>query len=325
MYRILVTGGLGFIGRTLINKLLHLGNIEYLHIVDNLSNSMYPITDPLRQEPLVSVTISAVDNFEPNYPYTEIYHLASPVGPAGVLGYAGRMAPMIIQDTAKMAQLALRNNARLIDISTSEVYGKDPGETAQKEDIAKTVPSDVSIRLEYGTAKLVSEICLLNLRKVNPKLQFNIIRPFNVVGVGQRGEVGFVIPRFMEAALENKPLTIFGDGEQKRTFTSVKDLCDGIIQIMRSDIAGEIFNIGNPNNICSINQLADKIVRLTNTQSDKVKVDPKTIFGEFYAEAWNKIPDITKIKTMLGWQPQLSLDTIDIPICSIRYSNRGSE
>src|SRR5574343_1484229 len=115
MRRILITGGLGFIGRTLIAHLLQTTNIEYIHIVDNLSNSSFPISDPLRNEQLVTVYISSVVDFHFTYPYTEIYHLASPVGPAGVLNYAGRMAPMIIQDTAKMAQLAFSNNAKLID------------------------------------------------------------------------------------------------------------------------------------------------------------------------------------------------------------------
>lgn len=309
MKRILITGGLGFIGRTLLQYLLAKDDIEYLDVVDNLCNSKLDKDDPLRHDVRVHIMTQSVDEFDVDKPYTEIWHLASPVGPAGVLNYAGRMGPMIVADVYKMAQLAIKHNARLLDISTSEVYGREPGGVPQKEDIDKVVPSNITVRLEYGVSKLLSEVFLTNLTKSTP-LQVNLIRPFNIVGVGQQGEVGFVLPRFVEAALAGKPLTVFGDGQQMRTFTSVKDFVEALLLIMDSDINGEIFNVGNAANICSILDLAEMVVRLTGSKSKIQLVDPTTIYGPHYAEAWNKIPNASKIKNMLGWTPSRSLEDI---------------
>ena len=247
-------------------------------------------------------------DWTPKRDYTHIYHLASPVGPAGVLNYAGKMGPMIVADTYKMAQLALKDGARLVDISTSEVYGKEPGEVAQREDLDKIVPSNITVRLEYGVAKLASEVSLLNMARTTA-LQVNIIRPFNIVGPSQSGEVGFVLPRFIEQALSGKPLTVFGGG-QRRTFTSVHDFVRAMEMIMESDVSGEIFNVGNPANVCSIWRLAECVVRLSGSSSPLQVIDPKVIYGDLYAEAWNKIPDITKIQSTLGWIPTESLEDI---------------
>jgi UDP-glucose 4-epimerase len=130
------------------------------------------------------------------------------------------------------------------------------------------------------------------------------------VGVGQKGEVGFVLPRFVQQALTRQPLTVFGDGYQQRCFTSVDDIVDAILAITNSGITGEIFNIGNPANICSINDLATLVVAISGSNSEIIHVDPKTIYGRFYEEAWNKIPDIGKVEHMIGWHPQRLLDGI---------------
>lgn len=312
MERILVTGGLGFIGRTLLSYLLKRSDVEHIDVVDNLSNSQFLISDPLVNNPKIRVSTRSVQRFVESGQagsYSQIYHLASPVGPAGVLNYAGTMGPMIVADANSMAQMALSNSAKLLDISTSEVYGHDPGDIPQKEDIDKVVPSNITIRLEYGVSKLLSEVFMINLAKVTP-LKVNLVRPFNIVGVGQKGEVGFVLPRFVEAALAGTPLTVFDTGEQKRTFTSVKDFVEGIIMVMNSDVNGEIFNIGNAANLCSVLDLAKMVVRLTGSKSEISLVDPRDIYGPNYAEAWNKIPDCTKIMTTLGWRPTRSLEDI---------------
>jgi len=310
--RVLITGGFGFIGKVLLRELLKREDIESIHIVDNLCNSSVVKDLPSK----VSFFNCSVSDFNPTSSYTKIYHLASPVGPAGVLNYAGKMGPMIITDTYKMAQLALKNNARLIDISTSEVYGKDPGNIPQKEDIEKIVPAHITVRLEYGVSKLASEVSLLNLVRTTD-LQVNIIRPFNIVGPSQSGEVGFVLPRFIKQALENKPLTVFGDGSQKRTFTSVNDFVRAIISIMDSSLNGEILNVGNPNNLCSVFDLAQLVIKLTSSTSKIELTNPKDIYGSMYEEAWNKIPDITKIQTLLGWSPSESIEMIVLEAINI--------
>ncbi|HIH12082.1 TPA: NAD-dependent epimerase/dehydratase family protein [Candidatus Woesearchaeota archaeon] len=250
-----------------------------------------------------------VEEFPLTQKYDQIYHLASPVGPAGVLKYAGRMGSMILNDTMKVAEYAAQHKSKVIFISTSEVYGKDPGSDAQSEDIPKTVPHRITTRLEYGVAKLLTEICLHNFAK-HHALKYNIIRPFNIVGVGQSSKAGFVLPRFVHAALTNQPITVFGDGTQVRTFTHVKDIVDGIVTLMNSEISGEIYNIGNPENQHSILDVAKTIKNMTNSQSPIVCVDPKQIYGPDYEEAWNKIPNITKISNHVGWKPKYSSNQI---------------
>lgn len=311
--QILVTGGAGFIGTHLVNELVRRYKDPVIDVVDNLSNSAMP---PRRLEFYKKHNITfyeqAVEDFTPERGrrYDYIYHLASPVGPAGVLRYAGRMGSMIVNDAIQMAELALAHDAKLLTVSTSEVYGQNPlNDQPQPEDLPKIVPAKVTIRLEYGVGKLLKEIVLMNLAKENP-LKVNFIRPFNIVGPYQNGEAGFVLPRFVAAALKNEPITVFGDGLQRRTFTHVSDIVNAFIMLMESGIAGNVYNVGNPENICSIKDLAHKVVKLTGSKSEVRCVDPKSVYGKHYEEAWNKIPNIARISQDLGWKPKYTLDAI---------------
>ena len=311
--KILVTGGIGFIGTHLINELVRRYKNPQIDVVDNLSNSSFRKERKIffKRHGIVFYETS-VETFKSpkNRTYDLIFHLASPVGPAGVLKYAGRMGAMIVDDSLIMAHLALKNNAKLLSMSTSEVYGSHPeGGKPQQEDIPKIVPANITIRLEYGVSKLLSEIVSLNLSKVRP-LKLNLIRPFNIIGPYQNGEAGFVVPRFVEAALANKPLTIFGDGKQKRTFTHVTDIVQPMVDLMETNYTGKIYNIGNPGNLCSIQKLAERIVRLSGSKSKIKHVDPKKIYGPLYEEAWNKVADPSRVIHDLKWKPRFSLDDI---------------
>ncbi len=311
--RVLVTGGTGFIGTHLVNELVRQKKFGTMDIVDDLSSSSVPERRlNFFKKNNIRFIKATVDDYKPQSgtKYDQIYHLASPVGPAGVLKYAGRMGLIILNDAVKMADLALRDNAKLLMVSTSEVYGKHPeGGLGQHEDIPKVVPANVTVRLEYGVGKLMTEIALLNLAKVQP-LHVNFVRPFNIIGPNQNGESGFVVPRFVDAALKNEPLTVFGDGSQKRTFTHVQDIVDAFVMIMNSGVDGRIYNVGNPANILSIKDLAHKIVALCESKSEIRETDPKKLYGPLYEEAWNKIPDIERISAEIGWSPKYALDDI---------------
>mgnify|MGYP001590780810 CR=1 FL=1 len=310
---ILVTGGAGFIGTHLVNELVRRHKNITIDVVDNLSNSF--IDDDRKfffKKHNISFYESSVSGFA--FPegrkYSQIYHLASPVGPAGVLNYAGSMGVMIINDALKMARRAIEDGAKLLCVSTSEVYGSHPeGDKPQQEDIPKIVPARITVRLEYGVGKLLMEIALLNLAKVEP-LYVNFIRPFNIIGPLQKGKVGFVVPRFVDAVLKGEPLTIFGDGSQKRTFTHVVDIVEAFLMLMAGNHKGKIYNVGNPKNLYSIKELAERIVQLSGSSSEIHRIDPKTLYGPLYEEAWNKIPNIGRISEDLGWQPKYSLDEI---------------
>lgn len=308
--KVLVTGGMGFIGKFLVRKLL--SDTDYhITIVDDLSSSIQD-KDIEQNERVIFFKADFTDWIPPEgEKYFQIYHLASPVGPVGVLKYKGRMGKIIINHLYKAAEMTMCMDAKLIEISTSEVYGKHPDDEkeGQREEIDKIVPANMTVRLEYGVGKLLGEIILKNLSR-DTNLKYNCIRPFNIVGPSQNDDLGFVMPRFLRQAISGEPLTVYGNGKQKRTFTHVEDFVNGVFLVMESDIAGEVFNIGDPNNVITILDLAKKVKEATKSNSEIKFVDPKELFGKDFAEAWNKIPNVDKITNMLGWKPKWKIDDI---------------
>jgi nucleoside-diphosphate-sugar epimerase len=309
MKKILITGGMGFIGKFLVRKLLAERDYE-ITIVDNLSSSK--VDELLTSNPRVTFINASFENWMPpaSVKYDQIYHLTSPVGPLGVLKYKGRIAEMILKQLYHATEFAMKMDSKLLEISTSEVYGQHPDneEEGQREDIDKIVPANLTVRLEYGVAKLLCEIVLKNLSRDN-KLDYICIRPFNIVGPKQNGDLGFIIPRFLRQAKAGEPLTVYGNGSQKRTFTHVQDFVDAIFLTLESNRTGETYNVGHPGNVSTILNLAEKIKLVTKTSSPISFVDPTTMYKDF-AEAWNKIPNIDKIREHTGWQPKYSLDFI---------------
>jgi UDP-glucose 4-epimerase len=193
---ILVTGGFGFIGSYLVEVLLR-DRDTTVHVVDNLLSSPLPLDRLLEEigdQPRLSYSICFVAEFcnspHAGVQFDEIYHLASVVGPAGILPHTGKMIKEIVDDTYDLINLALKCGARLLDVSTSEVYGGGQ-EGLCSETIPKIIPPNYSARLEYAVGKLATEIALINTAKVSP-LQVVIVRPFNVSGPRQSGVGGFV-------------------------------------------------------------------------------------------------------------------------------------
>ncbi len=307
--KILVTGGLGFLGSHLCERLLEQGH--QLTLVDScLSN----VVEPGFFRSCCQVFVEKVQNFVPSEHFDAIYHCASIVGPAFVLPYGGALGLDILLGTKKVIDLSLAMKSKLLFLSTSEVYGNDG---IFHEDAAKTVTSNISVRLEYSVGKLLGEIMVLNCVR-SSSLIANVVRPFNIVGPRQSSKGGFVVPRFVEAALNGEDITVFGEGQQVRAFTHVLDMVDALILVMESDCRGEIFNVGNPLNVMEINQLAQLTKTLTHSQSRIIHVDPKTIYGPLYEMTCDKIPDSSKIQRMLGWRPQYNIEqtlseTIDYP------------
>jgi len=304
---ILVTGGFGFLGSHLIEALLADPSVA-IHVVDNLSSNPLPLEDLLHELAYpqnLSHTITTVEEFCKTWngePYDEIYHLASVVGPAGVLQHAGRIAAAIVNDTMAVVDLTMKCGARLLDVSTSEVYGGGQKGFCS-ETMPKIVPPKNSARLEYAVGKLAAETALLNLSAATG-LDVRIVRPFNITGPRQSGKGGFVLPRFVGQALAKMAITVFGDGSQIRAFTHVKDMADGIVCAMKHGRAGEAYNLGNPTNRCSILELAEEVKKMTGTTSNIAFVDPKTVYGPLFEEANDKFPDAAKAFTELQWTPK---------------------
>lgn len=309
---VLITGGLGFVGSHLADALLEQGCIVTL--VDNLQSNT---ARPEEYQGRCQVFTQSIEEVAPTlqstaFAFHEIYHLASVVGPAGVLRHAGDIAGSVARGTETVVQLALQHKAKLLVTSTSEVYG-------QSGRLTETLPCIVgchyTVRLEYAAAKLTSEISVLNKARVSD-LRVNVVRPFNIAGPRQLPEGGFVLPRFVTAALNDAPLTVFGDGLQSRAFTDVRDIVTGLVAVMRHERTGLLLNLGNPKNEVSMLRLAEEVKRLARSSSPIVHVDPKELFGPLYEEGIERVPDVTKALGSLDWQPHVSLkrtilDTLD--------------
>lgn len=314
MKKVLVTGGFGFIGSELVSQLINKHKYEVV-VVDNMSSSKLDIDDYLDQiqykDKLIYHLISVAEFFErgfvDNYTFEEIYHLASPVGPAGVLKHAGNMIRQVVNDTYLIADYCIMNSCLLVDVSTSEIYGG--GQSGYcPENTNKIVPANTTVRLEYAIAKLAMETALINQTK-SKGLLCVIVRPFNVAGPRQSPEGGFVLPRFIIQAHLNKDITIFGTGEALRAFTHVEDMANGIVLAAKNGRSGEAYNIGNPSNRTTILSLAEKVKSVLKSDSELTFVDPKTIYGDYYEEASDKYPDAVKAKKELGWEPVHSIES----------------
>jgi nucleoside-diphosphate-sugar epimerase len=291
----LVTGGMGFIGSHLVDLLLSKG-IE-VTIIDNFVNNCVDDMDCRILAGQVIDVMLTEDIF-----VDSVFHLASTVGPVGVLGQSGEMGNDIVSDTVILRDYCIDEGIKFTFVSTSEIYGdvKD-----WHEDSVKVFPAHYTVRSEYAAGKMTSEIAIVNKARV-ADLKYTIIRPFNVAGPRQKPDFGFVLPRFVIAALTGQYVTVYGDGSSVRAFTDVRDICDAIFMLAEGHEG--IFNIGNPANEMSIKDLAYLVLKhVGNSESEVVYVDPKKLHGDLFEEVPDKIPCIDKMKE-IGWSPKYSIE-----------------
>lgn len=308
--KILITGGLGFIGCHCVEKWKSLG--YEITIIDNMSSNALSPTNKLFEgcniiiEDILNVDITQLEKFD------SILHLASPVGPVGVLKHSGKMASIIIDDIYWAINAAKYNNCSLIFISTSEIYGYRDGKTYLKENDQKVLDGEFTVRNEYAIAKLLAEIVLSNTGKIDPNFKYQIIRPFNVSGKYQLPDGGFVVPRFVNQALNNEDITVYYDGLQLRAFTWVKDIVEGIYLTSTApeEFWNEEWNVGNEMNENTILYMAKKIKEMSQSNSSIAHIDPVSLHGPLFSEAPEKIPNSEKIKSLLGWKATKGVDEI---------------
>lgn len=302
--RVLVTGGLGFIGSSLAEHYCARGH-DVL-VIDNHANPVVTADQLPRRAHHVKATVEeyAASWYRHRFRADVIVHCASPVGPAGILGLRGQIATRILADTASIIRLATAHDAHLINISTSEVYGTS-GVYKESDDLR--VPAVPSARIEYALGKIAAEAeCRLTpgLRSVN-------IRPFNVAGARQSRKGGFVLPTFAEQAVTGLPITVYEDGSQQRALTSVDDLARFITDHAHKISDGSPINVGNPSNITTITELAHRVAVRAGAPPALAYTTGKAVHGPDYAEAegHTKIPDITRARA-LGWEPRVGLDQL---------------
>ena len=312
--KVLITGGLGFLGYHCVEKWLKNGS--NITVIDNLATNAVTRNNPIYEsvnvieKDILDVNIDELDDFD------LILHLASPVGPVGVLKHSGTMGKTIIDTTTWAINASLKKQCPLVYISTSEIYGYRDRKMKLEEIDDKVLHGNFTVRNEYSMSKLLAEIIITNSSKVNEDLKYQIIRPFNVTGKHQLPDGGFVLPRFVNQALNNEDITVYYDGSQLRAFTWVKDIVDGIFLTSVADNKNwnEIWNIGNEENERSIKYLASKVIEFTGSKSQIVSIDPVKIHGELFAEAPEKIPNSTKIRSLLNWNPVKSADEVVLEV-----------
>lgn len=291
-----VTGGCGFIGSHLVDLLVQEG--EDVVVIDDLrsGDNLPPPEVRLWKMSIGHASLLKTDI---------IYHLAGPVGPVGVLSQAGHIVEQVIRDANKLRFHALSWEVPLIYVSTSEIYG-DNGYHRIPEYAPRVIQAGHSARMEYAVAKLAAETMLLN----TPGLDVRIVRPFNVAGPRQKSAGGFVLPRFIEQAKQNRPLTVYGNGKQRRAFTHVADIVEGIYAVAQRAEPGTVWNLGNPRNECTIMELAHEVNELLDNDAGIDLVDPKTLWGDAFEEAPDKVPDIEKAWTQLNWFPHRDREAV---------------
>lgn len=303
-----ITGGLGFIGSHLVDRCLAEG-LDVL-VIDDCRSTRQRATELWPSDSRVKFLMADCRTVVPQDRAEVVFHLASPVGPVGVLNRAGYITPEVIDGSRAAARWAMRDGVPMIDVSTSEIYGGgDQGLCA--ESMPRIVEAGAWARLEYQTAKLAAEVMLQN----TADLDVRIIRPFNVAGPRQSPAGGFVLPRMVQQALTGKPITVYTPGTQRRALTHVLDIVDGIWLAWRKGETNRDYNLGNPGNTCSMMSLAHEVADYVGGAEVTV-VDPVGLHGEQFKEAAEKFPDATRAMTELGWHPtrsrqQIIADTVE--------------
>ena len=299
----LVTGAAGFLGSHLVDKLIERGD-EVLAI-DNLSTGNLKNLDHLKDNPKFKFLNQDVSQFfQTDFDANEVYHLASPASPnlkspKSYHALAFETMQVNSMGTWLMSQLALQKEAKFLFASTSEIYG-DPKEHPQKESYRGNV-STTGPRSVYDESKRFGETVAAAFVRSN-KLDGRIVRIFNTYGPRMALDDGRVVIEFVKAGLAGKPFPVFGDGKQTRSFCFVSDLIEGIILAMEKGGAGEVYNLGNPDEF-SILELAAKVKQLTNSQSE-VEIADKLPEDD----PLQRCPDISKAKNELGWEPKVPLE-----------------
>ena len=321
--RALVTGGAGFIGGHLVERLLTDGH--QVHVVDDLSSNPIPLEQLLHEldhPARLGIWTVPIEDFVSDHrrgtgTYDAIFHLASPVGPAGILPHAGKIVQQVVDDTYRVIALAKQTGARLIDVSTSEVYGGGQGGLC-REDMRYHIPAQMTARVEYAVAKLAAEAAILN----TPDLDAVIVRPFNVAGPRQSATGGFVLPRFVGQALGGGALTVFGTGGQVRAFTHVTDIADGLVRAWLMGTRRTVYNLGNPANRTTILALAERVIGQVGRGTISY-TSGQTVYGSAYAEADDKWPDSDKARHELDWQPERDIETTIRDVIAYEQVKRG--
>ena len=308
MKKFIITGGAGFIGSTLVKALLEKG-AETILIIDDLSTgSESNISTVLNDERIefINSRIEDVDNLDNLFSsYEFCYHLAAGVGVQYIMENLSDSLLTNILATHKVLESCQTNNIPVLLTSTSEVYGVAEDDV-WTEDTKSLIGPTTKLRWSYAASKMIDEFIALSLYEEG-KISPIIVRLFNIIGPNQLSKFGMVVPKFIEAALNNEDITIHGDGSQSRSFTWVDDVVNYLIKLAEIKPYGEIFNIGQTEEI-TIKDLAELVISKTNSNSQIIYKSHEDVFGKAFEDPKRRTPGIDKIIEFTGIKPTKNID-----------------
>ena len=303
--RLLITGGAGFIGSHLADALIARG--DHVIALDNFSTgstanikhitkNLEIIDGDIRNTDLINETTKDVDL---------VLHMAAALGVNTILESPLESISTNIAGSEVVLNAAANHKKRILIASTSEIYGKNPKQPLNESD-DRVVGSPQKIRWSYSDAKAIEEAMAFSLNQ-EKGLKVTTARLFNTVGPRQSAQYGMVVPRFVKAALNNEPINIYGDGTQSRVFCHVQDAIEALLKLVDTDkTINEVYNVGGTGEI-TIKTLAETIIKQTNSKSTIEYIPYEKAYAPGFEDMQRRVPDISKIKEAIKWQPQRDL------------------
>jgi UDP-glucose 4-epimerase len=308
--RSLITGGAGFVGSHLAEELLQRG--DEVFVLDDLSTGSIDNIEHLKEDPRFHYLVDSVHN---EYVLAElidrcdtVYHLAAAVGVKLIVESPVRTIETNVHGTEVVLKIANKKKKKVLITSTSEVYGKSHA-VPFREEQDLVMGATTKGRWSYACSKAIDEFLAIAYWH-EKKLPVVIVRLFNTVGPRQTGRYGMVIPTFVRQALSGQPITVYGDGEQSRAFGYVSDVVKALADLgNHPDAVGQVFNIGNTQEI-TINQLARRVKEMAHSNSEITHVPYDQAYEEGFEDMPRRVPDITKVRQLIGFRPTVDLDGI---------------
>jgi len=306
--RVLITGGAGFIGSHFADHYVNAGH--QVTLLDNFSTGSK--TNISHLEGKIKVVDGDIRNVDLIDQLTRdsdlVLHMAAALGVNTILESPLESMSTNITGSEVVLNAAAKFNKRIIIASTSEIYGKNPKQPLNETD-DRVVGAPQKIRWTYSDAKAIEEAMAFALHQ-EKKLPVTTVRLFNTVGPRQTGRYGMVVPRFVQAALNNEPLTIYGDGTQSRVFCHVDDAVAAIAKMATTDATiGDVYNVGGTGEV-TIKQLAEQVLAVTGSNSPITYTTYSDAYPAGFEDIQRRVPDISKVKSAIGWVPTKDLKQI---------------
>ena len=307
MKKVIVTGGAGFIGSHLVEKLIDNGTEEIL-VIDDLSTGRRENIEGISQVKFENRKIEEIDNLDKLFKdYHFCYHLAAGVGVQYVMNNLSKSLLTNIESTHKVFEACKENNIPVLITSTSEIYGTSE-EKEWTEETKSLIGPTTKLRWSYAASKMIDEFLALSEFEEG-KLNPIVVRLFNIIGPNQLPDFGMVVPKFIDSALKSEPIIIHGDGSQSRSFTWVGDVIEYFVKLAELKTYGEIFNIGQTEEI-TIKDLAELIIKTTNSNSELIFKKHEEIYGSKFEDPKRRTPNIDKIIEFTDIRPSMNIENM---------------